>query len=186
MNGAHWHLVVNHLPIMATYLSLPLLILALFRRNDRGFLFSAIILLVFAGIGAGLALATGDPAEDVVMGLPGVNEHFIKAHENQADNAGTVAIFIGVIGLGLLIWIVEKKFALYPLWIPVALLMVTLVSAVMMTIVGYTGGKIHHTEILNGTDVRFAAPPSAAPGLDPATQGLHTGGDRHEAEDDDD
>ena len=41
MNAAHLHLVINHLPIFGALLSVPLVIMALAFRNERGLLIAA-------------------------------------------------------------------------------------------------------------------------------------------------
>ena len=74
MNDAHLHLLVNHLPIVGAMLSLPLFGLALLMPKDRGALRAAVLVAVFTALGGVAADLTGEPAEEVVEGLPDVTE----------------------------------------------------------------------------------------------------------------
>ena len=91
MNAVHLHLAINHLPIGGALLSVPLVVLALAFRNERGFLIAATLALTLTGAGALAAMQTGEPAEDAIEHLPGVAESLIDAHEERAEIATYLA-----------------------------------------------------------------------------------------------
>jgi hypothetical protein len=149
MNGAHLHLLVNHLPIIGAFLTLPLLALALVRRHDRGLLLAATLTLAIVGVGALAALNTGEQAEEVVEHLPGFSEQTIELHEERAEIAAIVAVVSAVGGLSLLGLAWRRDGPVPSLWLA-ALLAATLATSGTMAWTGQAGGVIRHTEIRDG------------------------------------
>lgn len=146
MNGAHLHLLVNHLPIMGSFIAIPLVALALWRNRDAGLLGAAVLVLVLGALGAVGAGATGDGAEEVVEDMPAVSESAIKVHEERADIAEGVSLVTAALGLGMLFWRLKKSESLPRLALG-GLLGASLLSGAGMAAVGAAGGVIHHPEI---------------------------------------
>ena len=92
MNAAHLRLVINHLPIVGAFLTVPLVALALWRRGDRGLILAAVLTLGLTGVGALAALQTGEPAEEIVEHLPGAAESPIDTHEHRSQVATGLAV----------------------------------------------------------------------------------------------
>ena len=146
MNAAHLHLLVNHLPILGTFLAIPLIGLVFWRPRDRGLLVGAALILALSGLGAGAALSSGEGAEETVEHLPGVSERLIHAHEEAAEVAAGFAGFAALAGLGVLGWGLVREGGAHRL-ATAGVLVATLASAGAMAYTGSTGGVIRHEEI---------------------------------------
>lgn len=148
MNPAHVHLLVNHLPIVGSFVAVPVLALALWKRQDLGALRAAVLVLVIAAVGAGVANATGDGAEEAIEDSGWASEALIHQHEERADVATPIAVITGIAAVAALIWS-ERKKAVNPAVLG-ALGVLSLVSAGSMAWVGAAGGVVRHEEIRNG------------------------------------
>lgn len=145
MNDAHLHLLVNHLPIVGAVFSVALVALALFMPKERGALRAAVLLLVLTGGGAVAAQLTGEPAEEVVEELAGVDESQIHEHEERAEAALVISLITAALGIGVLV-MNERKGAV-PAAASGLLLVASLASAGAMGWTGQAGGPIRHSEI---------------------------------------
>ncbi len=144
MNPAHWHLILNHLPVIGT-LFLVFLLIAGFLQHSGQVQKLSLIFAVIVALTAVAAYLTGDPAEHVVEYLPGVTRSAIHAHSHFADIALTISIGVGVLALlGLIAFRRREK---PPAAFMVAVLVVALISAGTMAWTAELGGKIRHTEI---------------------------------------
>jgi uncharacterized membrane protein len=144
MDGAHLHLMLNHIPLLGTIFGLPVLIAGLVLKNHvlRN---AGLIILVMAAIFAIPVYLTGEPAEEIVEHLPGVGHDFIERHEDSAMAALIAAIVTGVISLIALGFSWAGRTAV------TTVAAVTIVSAMVTAgLMGRTanlGGEIRHTEI---------------------------------------
>lgn len=141
MNAAHLHLIVNHLPIVATWLAIPVLVFAFLRPEERSGAWNVSTLLL--GIAAVASLATlvsGEPAADVLRAYGDVDAARIHTHEEagEAGAAGSCVAACLALGLG---WRTRSPRRL------AATLAVALGVGGMLAWVGYTGGQIRHPEI---------------------------------------
>ncbi|MCK6528123.1 hypothetical protein L6R50_11395 [Myxococcota bacterium] len=150
MDATHLHLIVNHLPIVGVFLSIPLLLLALWRRHDRGALLAAVTVLALSGAGAGAAFLTGEPAEERVEDLPGISESAVETHEERAATATAVAGLAALSGLGLLALAWRRSGPAPAAWFAVPIAS-TLVAAAAMAATGASGGAIRHSELGGAT-----------------------------------
>jgi di/tricarboxylate transporter len=150
MNGAHWHILLNHAPLFGVLTGTLLLIVGMV-LHSAPVRQTALSVLIAAALLTIPVYLTGEPAEHVVKNDPhlSVDKHLIHEHEESAE------IWLwGVLGLGLLSafsFFSEKKntknLSL--------LLNITLIAAVI-TIIGFAkvnnaGGKIRHTEFDSST-----------------------------------
>ncbi len=144
MNQAHLHLVLNHLPILGALFGTLVLVggfslkLEIVKRTGLG-------LFIFAALSAIPAFLTGEGAEEVVEGLPGVGENMIERHEDLANY-----FLWSVIGLGILA--LAAFYASLRAWKMSSLLVMLTLAVALGTMVlaqqtGTTGGEIRHTEI---------------------------------------
>jgi uncharacterized membrane protein len=144
MNGAHWHLVLNHLPIIIPVIGLLIMI--------SGFLFKSEILkraaycvIIVGALTAITAMSTGEEAEEIVEEINGVDERFIEVHEEAAETFAILLYILGGVSLvGLWTNWKQKSFSN-----PVALatIIFTVVVLFFAKQTGTTGGEIRHTEI---------------------------------------
>lgn len=150
MNGAHWHLVVNHLPIIFPIVGVIVMITGLISKSEvvkR----TAFMIFVFGALAAIAAMNTGEGAEEVVEKINGVTENFIESHE---ETAGTFAILSYIIGgislLGLWASFKQKTFSSI---ISISTLIFAFVVLFFAKQTGTTGGEIRHTEIRSGNSI---------------------------------
>jgi len=156
MNQAHYHLLLNHLPIIGTLIGI-LTLAAGFLLKSSHVKRTALVIFVFAAVSAIPAFLTGEGAEEVVEEMPGVTESVIEQHEDLA------AIFIwltSALGIVALLTLISDLRAmglskiLYGL--TASLCIATMVLAQQ---VGTTGGKVRHTEIRTSADQGAALQP---------------------------
>ncbi len=101
MNPAHLHLMVNHLPIIATPLVAALLLWGLI-RGSRELRRTALGAAVIVAALSYPVFLTGEPAEEKVEDAGWMQERLVHEHEERAE-AGLIAIFItGALGLVVL------------------------------------------------------------------------------------
>lgn len=153
MNGAHFHLLVNHMPIVGTILGFLILLSGIVIKNNT-VKQTGLATLIFAALSSGLALLTGDPAGETVENLPGITEAMIEHHESIAYSSLWALVPMGLLAALAFYSILKKEKAGNTL----ALVTLTLavVSIGMMSWTGLTGGEIRHTEIRK--DAVMAAP----------------------------
>lgn len=144
MNQTHIHLLITHLPIIGTALGAFVLIHGIWRKSNST-LIAAYNILIISAIGAGIAYATGEGAEEAVEHLQGISKNVIEEHEESALISLIGLIVIGVISLvGLFVTIKGSS-----LIRPVALMALTVALAGfgLVAWTGFLGGQIRHTEI---------------------------------------
>ena len=86
MNGAHMHLLVNHLPVIGSLFAILLLIWSLIRKNTE-IARAALGLFVVAALTGLAAYFTGEPAEHMAEEIAGVTRGAIHTHEESAELA---------------------------------------------------------------------------------------------------
>ncbi len=144
MNPAHLHLILNHLPLVGTAFTLALLLVAFAKRSDEmkrvglGFLVAVTLIAVPAYL-------TGEPAEDAVKQLPGIEESFIERHEFAAQWAFTAQLALGLLAMAGLYFM--RSCQPLPKWCSTALLVLALVVCGLMAFTANLGGQIRHPEI---------------------------------------
>lgn len=147
MNGAHIHLLLNHIPVLGAVFGVFLLVIAaLLRKTD---IFRAgLLLMVVAAVACIPTYLTGEPAEDVVEGQPGVTEQFIHPHEEAAEWALITVEIAGVVALAGLV--MYRRAERIPGWyIGVSVLIGALATAALAR-TALLGGEVRHTEIRTG------------------------------------
>lgn len=143
MNPTYLHLVLNHVPVIAVPIAAAVLVLALVRRNSD-VAKTALAILAVAGIITLIVYLTGEPAEELVEGLPGVSEPLIEAHEEAALIATIASALAGVIALAA---VVSFRGRPLPRWLMWASLIVALATTASLGWTANLGGQIRHSEI---------------------------------------
>ena len=154
MNGAHLHLLINHLPIVSTYISVLVLIAGFVLKNSV-VKNTGLALLVFASIIAIPAQLTGESAEHILRASKLANHDIIEAHEETAAWAIWVSEFTGIIAL-LALFASYRKIQLQKTLLITSTVLAVLTSFAWIK-VGNTGGEIRHTEIRKGNTIEQAA-----------------------------
>lgn len=144
MNGAHWHLVINHLPIIFPVVGLIVIITGLISKSEA-VKRTAYLIFIIGALTAIAAMQTGEGAEDIVDNISGVSESYIETHEESAETFAVLSYILG--GLSLLsLWasFKQKSFSTIS---SIVTLVFALVVLVFGKQTGTTGGEIRHTEI---------------------------------------
>ncbi len=147
MNGAHIHLMINHVPVLGTFFGLLILLFGQVRNKPDVVRigFGVFVIAAFAG---GIAYLSGERAEEVVEQVANISDTLIEPHEDAAWIALIGTIVLGVVSLGGLIKFRKSSF-------PKPFVYAVLVLALAMSgWMGYTanlGGKISHPEIRSET-----------------------------------
>jgi uncharacterized membrane protein len=150
MNGAHWHLAVNHLPIIFPIVGVIILMTGYISKSDP-VKRSAYLIFILGAIAAIVAMTTGEGAEEVVENLSGVTENFIESHEETAERFALLSYILGGVSLlGLWASFKQKAFSNY---VSIATFVVAMAVLFFGKQTGTTGGEIRHTEIRVGNDV---------------------------------
>jgi len=147
MNGAHWHLVLNHIPVIGIWFGIAFLIFGLIRRKEI-LTKSALWIFLLLALITIPAFLTGEAAEEIVEKIPVVSENVIHDHEETAELAFLALLIVGFISLlGLVLPIFTRK---RPAAITFLLLLGSVIAAVLMALTANTGGQIRHPEIKSG------------------------------------
>jgi uncharacterized membrane protein len=155
MNPAHIHLLVNHLPIVGFAIGVVLLLATMVRRGERGLFLASMIVIVISGAGGLAAQLTGEPAEEIVEGLPDVPESLIGKHEDAGKIATIIASITTVLGI-VISFIVFRREGKIPMIAVAILFVATAATSAAMAWTGSTGGKIRHSEIREGAVTRHS------------------------------
>lgn len=86
MSGAHFHLILNHVPIVGLAIATIILAYGHFRR-EQSVISLALGLIVFLSLATIPVYLSGEPAEETIENLAGVSEELIDAHEEFAEVA---------------------------------------------------------------------------------------------------
>ena len=144
MNWAHLHLALNHVPVIGLPIVLLLLAWAIVRRSAE-LLKASFGLLILLAVVTVIVQVTGEPAEELVEGLPGVVDSMVEAHEESALLGTVGVVVIGVIAL-LGLWRLGTG-KILPLWYSPAVLVAGILVAGLMIWIANLGGQIRHSEI---------------------------------------
>lgn len=144
MTGAHWHLVVNHLPIIFPLTGVIVLITGLIAKS-AAVKRTAFLVFILGALAAIVAMTTGGGAEDIAEKISGITRSDIYQHEEAAETFALLSYVLGGISL-IAIWASFKQKS-FSTMVTIA----TLVFAVALLFfgkqTGTTGGEIRHTEI---------------------------------------
>lgn len=144
MNGAHWHLVLNHLPIIIPAIGLLIMIVGILLKSEI-LKRTAYGLFILGTITAIAAFSTGEEAEEVVEEMIGINEGLIHLHEEAAEVFVTLLyILCGFSLIGIWASWKEKSFSNLISFMIIALSLAGLFYAKQTAT---TGGEIRHSEI---------------------------------------
>jgi uncharacterized membrane protein len=150
MNDAHFHLVINHLPIIVPFIGALVLIIGLL-FNQEAVKRVAYLLFILGAIVTFPSMSSGEGAEEIVEHLPNMSHNIIHEHEEKAEFFSILSYLLGAISL-VAMWISwkRKKLAKLTGGLVLAFSIVVLFFARQT---GTTGGEISHPEIREGFKV---------------------------------
>jgi uncharacterized membrane protein len=141
VNLAHWHLLLNHFPIIGSIMGLGLFLASFVGENKDLRRASFIIFTGIAFLSIGTFL-TGFGAQAMVTGKPGISDALIQRHEGSAM---LTIWFIEITGalsaVGLWQYYRRKQPAH---WTVAAILLFSILTVGLVARTGNTGGEISH------------------------------------------
>ena len=143
MNGAHLHLMFNHVPVIGLFCCLALLLAGQWRKNPD-LVKAGLVALVMVALVSIPVYLSGEPAEEIIEELPGMSHDLIHAHED-----GAIWAFIGLEVLGALALLGLVGFRppkQLPQWLVPAVLVLGLLTMIWVGWVSALGGRIVHPE----------------------------------------
>lgn len=149
MNTAHWHLALNHVPVVGTVIGTLILTAGLVLKNNASVKRTGLGVLILSTLFAIPVYLTGEGAEEIVEKMPGVTENFIEKHE---DLGKVFFILLGILGvLSLITFVADSTKKRISSLLYIVVLVIALGLSIFGKQVGSSGGEIRHTEIRNQT-----------------------------------
>ena len=150
MNAAHFHLLVNHLPIMFPLIGGIVFAVGLFFKNEPIKRTSFFIILL-GGISTALAMFSGEGAEEIAEKIPGITKKIIHEHEEAAEVFALLNYILALLA-GFNLW-ASLKGKLYAKYLNYAIIAGLLLVLFLAKQTGTSGGEIRHTEIREGGNI---------------------------------
>ncbi len=143
MDDAQIHLMLNHIPIIGSFMGIVLLAFGVFRR-DKSLLHAGFITLIIVAIITFPVVSSGHGAEEIVEEM-GISHDLIEAHEALAGTAFWMVEVLGLLAvIGLILSFLEHK---AKRMLSVLTLILGLIVFFFLVRVGDAGGEIHHPEL---------------------------------------
>lgn len=146
MTAAHWHLVLNHIPLLGIIFGTILLIYGVW-RNQEDVQKASLGMLAVAGLFTLAVYLTGEPAEELVEGLAGVSHDAIEAHEEFGIYALIGGLATSILSTGALLFASLRRHIVR--WTVYLVLAVALLTTGLLGYTASLGGQIHHQELRN-------------------------------------
>lgn len=144
MNAAHWHLLLNHVPVLGILFSALLLAVAIWLKNAQ-FQRVSLVFLLCCALASVPVYLTGEAAEGIVKKLPEASEEIIEAHERMGT---TTLIVMQLLALASAVVLFAWRKAAEPSRRAVfAILLFALLSAALAGYTANLGGQVRHSEI---------------------------------------
>lgn len=162
MNGAHFHLIVNHVPLFSLAFGFAAILWGQM-KHSRELKTAGLLLLVLGAVSSVIALKSGEAAEHVVKNAADIVlvKGSIHQHEEAGELANVFAVIAGVLALASLV--AAKFLARFEKPLAWVLLLVSLVGAGLQGRAANLGGLIRHSEIREGAPAAAQTPATAAP-----------------------
>lgn len=154
MNPAHVHLLLNHIPVIGIWLGIVLYLVALAKKPEwRSLSLGVFALMAVLTLPAYLS---GEPAEELIRGFPGVSEATIEEHEEAALPALIATLVLGAVALvGLVRFHHAESWSRGYGWLVLAL---ALVAGSLIGRTANLGAHIRHPEIRSTTPATAPEP----------------------------
>lgn len=153
LNPAHWHLLVNHLPITGSIIAIFLLLYGIVRKSEA-IIKATYWLFALMAVFAVVATQTGEGAEHFVLDAKLADETLIERHVRVSNIAQWAMIVVGLTALAALFIKPLKKIRA----MPILILIFSIIAAGWMAWAGLLGGEIMHKEIRPANFVTYKLP----------------------------
>ncbi|MBY0451247.1 MAG: hypothetical protein K2X01_11545 [Cyanobacteria bacterium] len=148
INNTHWHLMLNHFPVIGMILGLVLWGMAL--SLDIPQLYQTTLVWIMAmGAITILVYLTGTNSHELIHGLPGVRHEFIDTHQQWGTYSLSALLLASLTALVSLIMMQRAGGSLSRFW-KQCIFLTVLVSVGLTFYTAHLGGLIRHTEIRPG------------------------------------
>jgi len=144
MNPTHWHLALNHVPVVG-FAGLSILLFVAWFRRSRELTLVTLVLLLPVAFSALPVFLTGDSAKHMVQGLPAVSDRLEEEHEEISRLALASALASAAASLVMLA--TARRGNPIPSQLVFGLAIVCAVSFILMAWTANLGGQIRHSEI---------------------------------------
>lgn len=145
MNAAHLHLLLNHIPVIGTAITIFVLLIGIIKKSDDVKKVSILILILTALITIPVYVS-GTNAEEMIEGnYEDVDETFIDQHEDFALYSFIAMDIAGAVAL-LAMFLFRKPRVLPDSFAYIMVIILCIVFG-MMAYTANLGGRIHHPEI---------------------------------------
>jgi uncharacterized membrane protein len=172
LNPAHFHLLVNHFPILLPIIGMAVLAAGYIFRS-RPVQITALALLVAGTLATPLAMYSGEQAEESLEATGLLDEAYVEHHEEVAERYAVSAYVLGALALLGLVAHVRDRWA--PSRWALAVAVAALPALFFASRAGLSGGEIRHTEIR----------PTASPTVPAGTGGVEGQANEHAEGNDD-
>lgn len=143
MNKAHFHLLLNHVPIIFPIIGLVILLLGFFYKSDV-IKRTSFFVLILGAIITIPAFISGEGAEEIVENI--IYDHkLIHEHEEMGEKFAILSYLLGIISL-VALWLNWKQKASKEK-IAILCIIVCMITIFLGQKTGTTGGEIRHNEI---------------------------------------
>lgn len=150
LNGAHFHLILNHIPVDGIPFG-GILLLGGWVCRVPILIRTALIMIIVMGLFTVLAYFTGEPAERIALQYSDVSESLIHQHAMAANKAmymTTAATLMAIVGL-----VFSFKHRAYPHWFLPTFLSLVVLTSLGLFWTAYLGGEIRHPEIRTSLNI---------------------------------
>ena len=144
MNGAHFHILVNHFPIIGIIFGLLVLIGGLILKNNS-IKNTAYSLFIIAAIFGFISMYSGEGAEEIVEDMPTVGHQIIHEHEELAEKFVLALYATGL--FSILAFVTSLKNSKFAKILSFITLFLSIITTILSVNVGISGGEVRHTEI---------------------------------------
>jgi uncharacterized membrane protein len=107
MNGAHFHLILNHFPIVLPFAGLVILVIGYFTKSEP-ITRTSFLMFILGSLFTIAAMVTGEKAEELIENLSGIKENSIHLHEESAELFAILNYILGILS-AIAIWANWKK-----------------------------------------------------------------------------
>ena len=150
MNAAHLHLLINHLPIVGSFIGFLLIFYSSIIQKNSSNLKAGLIILSLSCVIILPTYLSGESAEHIVEHFDGVSHESIEEHEEIADLGLYCALFVSVLSM-ITYFAIRRKNDKSNILTNTTLFTGAALT-VLFIIIGHTGGEIRHPEIEQNTE----------------------------------
>lgn len=155
MTPTHFHMLLNHIPILGTLFGSLLLLYGMIGKS-KSVVNASLSVLIIAALFTIPVFLTGEPAEETVENIAGINKAAIEEHEESAELALWAIEALGIFSLFTLI--LRRKENSLSSKLTIVSFLFSLITFALMARVGSEGGKIRHTELADGVQATQDGP----------------------------